>query len=112
MCAVEVAFESDLLDAYKTVLSCMCETYFKWFCELTVTELISEVGNEIDECIEFVDGLDAHAFWTNYMIWRSLNVDPSNLTFPLPPGSHLIPFQHAWWNAMKGAMSTRKMADC
>ena len=108
MYGIDVSFEEELLDDYEIVMNYMYDNYFKPFYECSVEELQqSEMGKSIEKVIGYVDQLDDHSFWTNYKIWRALNTDvnPSNITFPLPPSARLIPFQNAYWNAMKGKQS-------
>ena len=57
-----------------------------------------------------------HAFHTNYLLWRSLNVDPDTnaIKFPLPPCDGFIPCQNAEWNLSKGPSDTltKLFDDC
>jgi len=62
--------------------------------------------------LDFVDWLDMHSFLTNYNVWHALNVDvnASNIWFPLPPCARLIPFQNLLWNIFKGKHFARHIA--
>jgi len=57
------------------------------------------------QLLDFVDWLDMHSFLTNYNVWNALNVDinASNIWFPLPPCARLIRFQNSLSNVFKGA---------
>ena len=55
-----------------------------------------------------------HAFWTNYHLWRAINVvvDSRIIKFPLPPCSRIVPIQCSWWNSTKGPSdTTTKLLD-
>ena len=107
MLGIDVAFEETLLEAYSLVIEYMYDTYFAPFYECFVKDLIETKYADIKKALEFVPDVDEHSFWTNYMLWRALNVDVNefNVCFPLPPSARCIPYQNAYWNAMKGLYS-------
>jgi hypothetical protein len=112
MYGIDVRFEQELLDAYSVVANLVYDRFLKPFYECTPVELNERIGDELQEAIKEVDQLDEHAFWTNYGVWRALNVDLSNISFPLPPAARCLPFQNAYWNAMKGPSdTTTKLVD-
>jgi hypothetical protein len=107
MYGVNVRFDQDLLDAYTAIADFVYQHFLKPFYECTPDELNESIGNEINKAIKDVEYLDEHLFWTNYGVWRALNVvDLNRLSFPLPPAACCLPFQNAYWNAMKGPSDT------
>jgi hypothetical protein len=114
MYGVHVHFDQELLDAYEAIVDYVYDRFLKPFYECTPAELNERLGNEIIEATKEVEHLDEHSFWTNYGIWRALNVDTNraNISFPLPPAARCLPFQNAYWNAMKGPSdTTTKLID-
>ena len=53
--AIDVTFEAELLEAYKTIIEYIYDGYFKSFYELSVKDLVVTMGKEIDEAVDFVD---------------------------------------------------------
>jgi len=102
MYGMYINFEDDLLEAYQTVMEYAYKTFFSMFYESTTDDLSKSAT--IKEALEFVGWLDMHSFLTNYNVWRAINVDvnESNIWFPLPPCARLIPFQNSLWNVYKG----------
>ena len=114
MYAVDVDFDEELLEAYQVIMDYMYETFMKPFYECSVADLKDKLDSRIEQAIEHIDDLDIHSFWTNYMVWRALNVDVnrSNIAFPLPPSARCIPFQNAYWNSMKGKCDGKRCCVC
>ncbi len=104
MYGIDVAFEVELLQAYQKVIDYIYEQYAKMFYESTVEELME--NKDITAALDAFDYLDEHSFWTSYMLWRALNVNvnPRNIWHPLPPCARCLPFQHAYWNILKGKL--------
>lgn len=102
-----VDYDEDLLNAYDTVMQYMYDMYFRLFYDSTSDELAENAS--LIEAIDLVDWLDMHSFLTNYNVWRALNVEvnASNIWFPLPPCARLIPFQNSLRNVFKGNLSRR-----
>jgi hypothetical protein len=110
--AVKVTFEEALLDAFSEVLDFIYEQHVKVFYEASVDELKANDG--IAQALEGIDFMNPHAFWTTYMVWRALNVDvnASNIWFPLPPCAKCLPVQNGHWNVLKGPSdTTTKLMD-
>jgi hypothetical protein len=115
MYGVHVHFEQELLAAYEAIADFVYQQFLKPFYEYTPLELKEHLGDEIEQATSEVEHLDDHALWTNYDIWRAfnnVNVNRSNISFPLPPAVRCLPFQNAYWNAMKGPSdTTTKLID-
>ena len=80
---VKVTYEPTLLEAYSKVSEYVYDNHIKLFYESSVEDLKS--NEKIDEVLKHVPFMDTHAFWTNYMLWRALNVEVKPSThFPLP----------------------------
>lgn len=110
--AINVAFEEELLESFNTVMDYIYENFFKCFYEESIDQL--NENQTIAEAISYLPQIDGHSFWTNVMLWRSLNVDvnPNNTPFPLLPCSRLLPIQQAYWNVLKGPSdTTTKLLD-
>ena len=114
MYVVEVSFPPSLLSAYDSVVRSMYEQYFAFFYDVTLEES-SFPANKIKLALEQKnagkkkgDQVSYHAFLTNYMLWRSLNVTPDvrSIKFPLPPMDRFLPCQNAEWNLSKGPSDT------
>ena len=112
MYGVKVAFDAELLYAYSAVVDYIYDKYAKLFFESTIEEL--QANEEIPTALAHLGYIEMHSFWTNYMVWRALNVNvnPNNVKFPLPACARCIPFQNAKWNVLKGPSdTTTKLLD-
>ena len=49
--------------------------------------------------------LSFHSFATDYFIWRRLRLE-QDLKLPLPPCNRILPYNHSFWNNLKGASDT------
>jgi hypothetical protein len=96
------SYEDELLEVYGKVLEYCYETYFKIFYEPTLDDFLEEIVQDI---IEHVPSVDMHSFWTNFNLWRALNIlglNGSNIYFTICPHARLIPVQNAHWNLLEG----------
>jgi hypothetical protein len=112
MYGMDITFEQDLLDSYSRVLDYIYKRHVKIFYEGSIEEI--KAHPDIFKALKALDFMDEHAFWSNYMLWRALNIEvrASNIWFPLPPCRHCIPFQNAYWNVLKGPSdTTTKLLD-
>ena len=115
--AIEVIFSPTLLLAYEEVVDYLFENYFKTFYDTSLENFPKEKIEEAlairNEKKKKKNVIDMHSFWTNFLLWRALNVNISDdIKFPLPPSSRIIPIQHSWWNATKGPSdTTTKLLD-
>jgi hypothetical protein len=111
--AVKVSYEETLFNSYAKVMDYIYNNHVKPFYESSVEDLKASNEKQIDAVLEHIDCMDNHAFWTNYMLWRTLNVDVKASTrFPLPPIARCIPFQNDLWNQRNGPSdTTTKLID-
>ena len=116
----EVSFSPELLSAYSRLVNYIYTEHFEFFYANTLNDFPEE---KVEKALKLRNekkkkngSIDMHSFWTNYRLWRALNVnvDDSLIKFPLPPCSRLIPIQHSWWNATKGPSdtTTKLMDNC
>jgi hypothetical protein len=114
MYSVEVQYTQELLNAFGVVLDYIYEQHFKSFYEDSVNAFLEKKQEEIEQALEYIDHLDFHSLMSTYMLWRALNVDvmASNIWFPLPPTTRIIPYKNAFWNVLKGPSdTTTKLVD-
>ena len=118
--AIEVAFSAELLSAFERVTDYLFKNYFEFFYKPTLEDFPEE---KVEAALELrnnskhkKNAISLHSFWTNYKLWRSLNVvvDEQSIKFPLPPCSRIIPMQCSWWNSTKGPSdtTTRLLDSC
>ena len=119
---VEVKFSSTLLRSYKKTLLLLYERYYSFLYSTTFnkrtfpTKKVKAALEKMNEGKVKGDRVTWHAFHTNYLLWRSLNVDVDSraIRFPLPPIDGFIPCQNAEWNLSKGPSDTltKLFDDC
>ena len=114
--SIEVAFSGGLLSAYEEVVKYLYKQ-FDFFYEKSLEDFpIKKIEQALilrnEKKKKKNAKISVHAFWTNFKLWRALNVHIGRLKFPLPPCRRIIPIQHSWWNITKGPSdTTTKLLD-
>lgn len=110
MFAVQVEFPLSLLASYKRLID---ECWNRWFKGFYVPDIKDFPTERVMKALEVRNKkrkrikVDRHSFFTNYKLWRCLNVSVSaGIKFPLPPMSMIVPFVNSFWNSTKGPSDT------
>ena len=107
MFGVFVNYSDRLIEAYQAVLRDLFDrTLLPFYKPVDELQLPFDKIDHILKSKEMKPmGLSIHSFTTSYFIWRRLCLE-GDVSLPIPPCNRILPYNHSFWNNMKGASDT------
>ena len=107
MFGVFVSYSDELIEAYRSVMrDLFVRSLAPFYVSVDEIDLPKEKIERVIRSKEMKPiGLSPHSFGTSYFIWRRLRLD-GDVHLPLPPCNRILPYNHSFWNNMKGASDT------
>jgi len=107
MFGIFVTFSDALIEAYQEVLKNLFDRALKPFYAPATELQLPKV--KIEKIIKSRDmkrlGLSLHSFSTAYFVWRRMRLE-GDVHLPIPPCNRILPYNHSFWNNLKGASDT------
>ena len=107
MFGVFVTYSNRLIEAYQEVLKDLFDRALKPF--YAPAPELQLHKDKIEQIIKSRDmkrlGLSFHSFSTSFNVWRRLRIE-GDVHLPIPPCNRILPYNHSFWNNLKGASDT------